>query len=198
MGAASRRQKHSQLLNPVREQSAQTKSGHTERSQRHLRLFHRTESARKRVRCSLAGTQRTSEHSRVSRATPRLAPHTTARGHGKRHMQLRLWRRRSHVPSPGLRKLRRSASASVLCTLPTLTKLGDGKRRLSYISQSPIATQTYSSSPRWPWPGSPPHSRLETSPPGRGRCPPRNPLLRCSELDRGRERERVWKVGRRQ
>lgn len=56
---------------------------------------------------------------------------------------------------------------------------------------APTADYTYSSSPPWPWPGSPPHSRLETSPPGRGRCPPRNPPLRCSELDRGRVRNDI-------
>lgn len=117
------------------------------------------------------------------------------------HMQPRPGRERS-VPSHCFSMPQHLASACALYNRPPSlpTKRTNGRQNTFYICQCSTSNQhaipgdwTYSSSPQWLWLGSPPHSRLETSPPGRGRCPPRNPPLRCSELD---QREGERKLGK--
>lgn len=95
-------------------------------------------------------------------------------------------RKTSHVPPRRLGNARRFKPRSCpLCPFSLHTRLMAQQCPTYANRHTASSVKTYSSSRRWPWPGSPPRSRLETSPPGRGRCPPRNPPLRCSELDRG-------------
>ena len=145
------------------------------------------------VMCSLACAQGASEHSWVSRAMQRGALCTTARGDRKRRDTCSSCTGEKEATCC-LRNLQRSARLFV-CLL---------RQSASYTSQRPTSKHhtapshwTYSSSPRWPWPGSPPRSRLETSPPGHGRCPPRTPPLRCSELEerevKEEQRHLIWR-----